>query len=68
MSKNTSTGLCDLHLLYILTFVCRSAFVANLAAFLTRPSIHDVRTMEAAVALGYTMCALPQLKAGECFF
>jgi hypothetical protein len=42
----------------------RSAYVANLAAFLTRLIFSDVRTMEKAVALGYTICALPQLKTG----
>ncbi|KAL7545018.1 hypothetical protein ACHAWF_008392 [Thalassiosira exigua] len=39
-----------------------SAYVANLAAFLTRSSFDGVKTMEGAVAAHYTICAHPVLK------
>ncbi|KAL7540473.1 hypothetical protein ACHAXR_010132, partial [Thalassiosira sp. AJA248-18] len=40
-----------------------SAYVANLAAFLTLNSTDDVKTMDEAVAKGYTICAHPAVKA-----
>lgn len=40
-----------------------SAYVANLAAFLTLSSVGSVSSMEGAVAAGFSICAHPALKA-----
>jgi len=40
-----------------------SAYVANLAAFLTKSTIDSVSTMDAAIQAGLTICAHPALKA-----
>eukprot|EP00956_Cyclotella_meneghiniana_P005409 scaffold6804_cov57-Cyclotella_meneghiniana.AAC.12 len=40
-----------------------SAYVANLAAFLTSNSANSVSTMKEAIAAGYTICAHPAVKS-----
>lgn len=47
---------------YLYSPTAFQAYVANLAAFLTLKSNEEVRTMGAAVAAGYTICAHPALK------
>ena len=40
-----------------------SAYVANLAAFLTLSTTDSVKTMAGAIATGMTICAHPAIKA-----
>lgn len=40
-----------------------SAYVANLAAFLTNSTTNSVKTMDGAIQAGFTICAHPALKA-----
>jgi len=45
-----------------LILISISAYVANLAAFLTQSFSEGVKTMEAAVTEGYIICAHPAVK------